>query len=123
MDRQRLFNDAYLGLKNQGFVQSGGQGEYGFECRYRGDNGCKCAIGHCIPDDKYNIAIEGVSADLDPVFAVLEEIYGKSNDDYDDNDNIFLLRLQWCHDTISDPERMKENLIEFANNHNLTIPS
>lgn len=31
----------------------------GRRCRYRGDNGTKCAVGHLIPDDKYSPSFEG----------------------------------------------------------------
>ena len=27
-------------------------------CMYRGDNGCKCAIGHLIPDENYKPSLE-----------------------------------------------------------------
>ncbi len=27
--------------------------EYGIYCAYRGDDGCKCAIGHLLPDEHY----------------------------------------------------------------------
>lgn len=32
------------------------------ECAYRGDNGARCAIGACIPDDQYQPWIEGLSS-------------------------------------------------------------
>lgn len=32
------------------------------ECLYRGPNGTKCAIGCLIPDDKYSILLEGLTA-------------------------------------------------------------
>ena len=31
-------------------------------CRYRGDNGTMCAVGCLIPDERYDISLEGFSA-------------------------------------------------------------
>lgn len=46
-DKQAMFNAAYIGLAGQGFERSFVEGE---GCMYRGRDGKKCAIGHCLPD-------------------------------------------------------------------------
>lgn len=55
---QKLFDRAVGGVLEQGtssikFSQYGGH-----ICMYRGDNGAKCAIGHLIPDSKYDEKME-----------------------------------------------------------------
>lgn len=35
--------------------------QHGFGCAYRGNGGRKCAAGQCIPDDKYDLSMEGAS--------------------------------------------------------------
>lgn len=56
MDKQEIFNIVYNGLKAQGFVKSV-LGEIK-RCAYRGDNDCKCAFGHLIPDEVYDKTLE-----------------------------------------------------------------
>jgi hypothetical protein len=50
--QQELFNEVYRGLASQGFLQSLAPGSTA--CRYRGDDGAKCAAGHLIPDEAYD---------------------------------------------------------------------
>ena len=109
---QDIFNRAYFGLASQGFALSSFSG--GGPCLYRGPNGLKCAIGHCIPDDRYNPKIEGLCVTLD-VLDLLDL------SDYVDVED--LQDLQWCHDEAKGAEAMKLNLYDFASDHDLTIPS
>lgn len=51
---QSLFETAARGC----FAQ-GKQSVQGYFCAYRGEAGCKCAIGHCIPDELYQTDMEG----------------------------------------------------------------
>lgn len=63
---------------------------YTVACRYRGDNGQKCAVGCLIPDDLYDTDMEGHSvSDLDVLFPMPDYIV----------DNMKMLsRLQTLHD-------------------------
>lgn len=54
MDRQKVFNIGVMGIISQGGPSMDVLGC----CRYRGDNGCKCIIGHLIDDSAYRSAIE-----------------------------------------------------------------
>lgn len=111
MDKQRLFNDAYLGLKKQGFAKS----IKGFQCLYRGPNGLKCAIGHCIPDERYDESFEGKKISSSGVYFIIEDEYGTV--DYD-----FIIRLQVCHDDSHSPEEMENSLHLLALDEKLSIP-
>ena len=64
-------------------------------CEYRAENGNKCAFGHLISDDEYQIAMEGYKAS----HAAKEFLNATrlSNDRLD-----FLNRLQHCHDRAAD---------------------
>lgn len=60
MTKQETFNLVVSALLAQGRPSVGVEPIGGFNrCRYRGDDGCKCAVGHLIPDDKYDPAMEG----------------------------------------------------------------
>lgn len=120
-NRQKTFNKAYRGLKAQGFKQAGRMkknydGEEAFDCQYRGDNGMKCAIGHCIPDSKYHNQLEGDGARSEKLCLVMGYKYGSG-------DAVWANDLQMIHDRNSQPELMQEALIAFAKAHELTVPA
>ncbi|MBB3997244.1 hypothetical protein [Aureimonas pseudogalii] len=125
---QEVFDDAYCGLAAQGFVKSTqklfaiGSDEYlHASCAYRGVDGRRCAIGHCIPDDLYTGKMEGASVGTSAsgfieAFEVFARLFGliSIND---------IRRLQDMHDGASSPGSMKDRLADFAQEHGLTIPS
>lgn len=111
--RQEIFDIAYRGLASQGFEKSvDGAGWYPL-CRYRGYNGRRCAIGWCIPDEKYNGDIEGTAADGDQV----RRAAGIRKRDIK-----FAKDLQGIHDDSRYPFELKKALAEFALERRLTIP-
>ena len=110
--RQDLFNTAYAGLKAQGFKQS--LDSYG-QCKYRGRGGLKCAVGHLIPDERYNSSFEGSGAASSDIAGMVG--VGPEND----NAAIFLIALQRAHDNCATPEQMQGNLREVAKKYELTI--
>ena len=59
MTNQEAFNVSVCGLLRQGqpSFKLTDDGRYR-RCKYRGRDGCKCAIGFLIPDDKYNLDCE-----------------------------------------------------------------
>lgn len=105
MTLQDYFTKAYLGLSSQGFVKS----SEGDRCLYRGPNGLKCAIGHCIPDYQYRFYFEGNSA------SNVLELNGPLA--------LKLNELQACHDFALSPEDMKSRLLTFAKIHDLEVPT
>lgn len=127
--QQETFNTVVLGIVKQGGPSRKPLEEpmTGSCCRYRDDEGRKCAIGQIIPDELYDPAIEG---------AVLWES-GQSNDDERGNklakiiamtghDTRLLSRLQVFHDSSGDgPEFMSSFLKlcrDYAATHNLIMP-
>lgn len=64
-NRQEVFNFVWAKLKEQGqpstYIKNPDLpvDSYSVSCRYRGDNDCKCAVGHLIPDDEYKSSLEG----------------------------------------------------------------
>ena len=81
MERQLAFNDALMGIMNQGelsFDEDGG-------CAYRSPNGNKCTIGHLIPDENYNPNLEGVGAGQPEVRRAIDEKYGYLGPDFTRN--------------------------------------
>jgi len=104
MTLQDYFTKAYHGLASQGFVKS----SEGGRCLYRGPNGLKCAIGHCIPDDEYRSSFEGGSASH---VLNIDNAFGWK-----------LNRLQICHDDAQSSEDMKSRLLAFAKHYGLEVP-
>ena len=120
-NRQRVFNKAYRGLKAQGFKRAVRvwtntyTGEQEFSCQYRAEDGKKCAIGHCIPDSKYDRGFEGGSATASGICKVMGYKYMS-------DDARWATDLQRAHDEGLTPAEMQQRLTEFANKHNLTVP-
>ena len=113
---QALFNAAYLGLKAQGFEKS----KDDINCLYRGPNGLKCAIGHCIPDERYDREMDNPDNDTSlgynpPVQAVLDDLYPG----YDLN---FACRMQRIHDDT--PGVIMQTCLEsLAREYDLEVPA
>lgn len=83
-------------------------------CRYRGDNGLKCAVGAIIPDEKYSGHIEGVIVYSEYIISCLPVRYrGKSSID-------FLAKLQKLHDQLP-VDLWKQRLEEIAKDENLVV--
>ena len=110
--RQDIFNTAYAGLKAQGFKQSlDGRGY----CRYRGEDGCKCAVGHLIPDERYNSSFEGSGVTYTPISSAA------GVEDIDDIN--FLREMQIAHDQNDLPQLMEAKLRTLAEKHGLMVPA
>lgn len=109
--RQEIFDLAWNGLKAQGFRRA--YGGIGVGCLYRGPDGMKCAIGHCIADERYDPEM-----DMCGQRSLAFRAAGVASEDYD-----FAIELQTVHDCGRRPEAMEDNLRRFASRHSLTIPS
>lgn len=113
---QQVFDDAYRGLAAQGFERSirrDANGAY-LGCAYRGSEGRRCALGHCIPDDRYNALVEEYVG----IFLV-PRMPGLFSSDISDR---ALSELQGRHDAAVTPGLMRTELAAFAASHDLTIP-
>lgn len=75
----------------------------GYSCRYRGDNGLKCALGALIPDEKYGSEMDGQIYYIDDLIVDLG--LTQSPD--------FLGKLQSIHDGYM-PEEWAARLSAFA---------
>ena len=119
MNRQEIFNKAYLGLQKQGFKRCMTPNSFADDaCQYRNEKGMACAVGHCIADEDYDESMEGLPAD-EP------EVYNRMKLDEPpiyDEDFAFLLELQACHDDSPEPDRMKKTLVSFAGQYDLNVP-
>jgi len=110
LNRQQLFDNAWNGLKSQGFVQcANDEGD----CKYRGDNGMRCGIGWSIPDERYSRSLEGRGVE-ERVVLLAASIRPFNQD--------FAGDLQNCHDNSYSPADMQARFIALAEKHRLTIP-
>ena len=116
-DKQKVFDIVAKHLLTQN-AQSKSKTGY---CKYRNENGLKCAIGVLIPDEVYSPKYEGTN-----ITSLLEVHHGArisrylkktfnviSYDDYN-----FCRNLQWVHDD-STPQYWRQYLETFADLHNL----
>jgi hypothetical protein len=131
MNRQEIFNQAYLGLKSQGFqksisIQSG-------SCSYRGKQDTKCAVGHLMLDEEYSPSYEGLNASSlvarcfdEKKYPKLHSFFERIGLDFGNPlDSMFLYGLQNAHDDADiddDGENLKKRLKNFADRYKLTIP-
>jgi hypothetical protein len=111
--RQEIFNAAYIGLHGQGWKKSTDGAESSPACMYRGKNGLKCAIGHCIADEDYVPHLEGRFVRSEGVLCAAKIALG---------DQLFAGEMQRQHDLASSAAEMKTRFEAFAKQHNLTIP-
>jgi hypothetical protein len=121
---QEQFNIAVKGLASQGFTLAKNQGG---ACMYRADKS-RCAIGWLIPDDKYDINIEGSALR----FSTTVQNAVMSDELRADERNLeFLCALQLVHDDLSwrattDPDSipsdLKASLCSFAYDFALELP-
>ena len=117
LTNQELFDKAYAGLKAQGFAraiitaitQSGNVAQ----CRYRGDDNKRCAVGHCIPEDKYDENMEGARG-----ARLLYRLEIITEDQFE-----FVDGLQRAHDNSTLPEMMQDRLRALAFEYDLTLPA
>lgn len=112
---QAIFNKAYKGLHKQGFKQSLFEENREY-CMYRGKNGFKCAIGHCISNKDYHPTMEGRSIHSETI------VESFLSDNFDKRLILLIGDLQDIHDYSSNPHLMKKRLHKFAKQHDLTIP-
>lgn len=88
----------------------------GIKCMYRNADGLKCAVGCLIPDDRYNKAHEGKSADHLVIVGMYTDLGITAA-------NAMLLEdLQYIHDEVS-PEFWEIRLVELAVKHQLEMPA
>lgn len=124
MNYQEMFNKAYIGLASRGFERSMINGIIG-RCLYRGFNGKKCAIGHCIPDELYDPEMDKPASNtfLADILRSIGFIYPNQSDHGGYRKRLdFAIALQSCHDKSKTPDAMKRRLHELATEHSLTIP-
>jgi len=109
--KQNLFNMMWNGLKGQGWIRS--LSDYG--CLYRGDDGRKCAIGHCISDQVANTWDDARYSSVAKILEGEGLTVSRIN---------FLSRAQLAHDKADDDDdgHMELEFRKFAKQHNLSIP-
>lgn len=118
---QAVFDKAWRGLQAQGFEQSMRPGSEDIEdfCAYRGEDGRRCAIGHAIPDDRYDPEVEGLPASACVNRGMLPDVFAApiGSEAYH-----FLNSLQMAHDTSPNSPLMERKLRSVADAYRLTIP-
>lgn len=123
MSIQEAFDKAVLGVVQQGDLAITAHGSCFYRSRSRNDNR-KCAIGHLIPDDKYNSDFEGRGAQYTTIAKLIKTIVDVSDVQYD-----IFVDLQRAHDysriNCNAAERIHSFITkttELAAKYRLTMP-
>jgi len=115
MNNQEAFDRALRGIRAQGYRQS----LTGTGCAYRGENGLKCAIGHCIDDDELARRMDiGHATSITALLNSAKHL--NLNTLFKDCDERLLLRLQHAHDRIRSPTPFEDEMSLIAAHHNLS---
>lgn len=124
---QEIFDTVWLGLKSQGFEGSFNTTECGPECAYRGEDGKKCAVGHLISDEDYQLDFEGYGFTEDETCSVDATIRVSAKVKREHRK--FVSDLQLIHDTCvrsyegtDIPDQIQKSMRDLAKRHELTIP-
>lgn len=122
MDKQAIFNTVW-----NHFIAEGNPPSISAEgrCRYRTEDGKKCAIGILIPDELYSEALEGSSAKGICDFADIRAAL----DVHDSTDINYLNQIQFAHDGAAADHRaefaqyVKVKMQEIGKDFGLDIPT
>lgn len=114
---QELFNTMWTGLSAQGWQRSVTAGGI---CKYHGEGGLKCAVGHCIPDELYSNKMEGGDV-YDAVLFLPED---DAAPEWADRGRVldFMADAQARHDHWANPEGMRQSFVYLADEYRLTVP-
>lgn len=129
LSRQEIFNLALNGIRAQNYKQSLNEGGH---CAYRGHDGLKCGIGHCIDDDLAHLMDKGTACGMTAIQFLLRE----DEEDFKSapalrrifriEDADFLANVQFAHDTMDQdyiqktPQEAFESAMEaVAENYSL----
>jgi hypothetical protein len=107
MDTQEAFTIMVTHLRQQGERSVNGA-----TCAYRGRDGQKCAVGPLIPDELYNVALEGYGVHCVALARVLPV----------DVDVEMLGAMQVVHDRMA-PEHWERGFADVAAAHELQLPA
>jgi hypothetical protein len=113
MTPQQAFTAAVCGLASQNWERSTRPHPIGINaCRYRGDDGRRCAVGWLIPDELYTEEMEGEAADG------VADLLGVT-----DRALVVLLEdMQDTHDTSRSYLSMREHFKRIADRYGLAWP-
>lgn len=116
--RQEIFNLAVRGLAAQGWKRSTDTILTGM-CRYRGANGCRCALGQAIDDADYDPEMEGKLPGMTIRGSRILRAVGL---DVSPESADWARALQHKHDMCDSPEAMRDAFFLFARSNDLTWP-
>lgn len=111
MNMQDTFNKAYIGMSKQNWEQCVLD-----DCPSYRSNNMKCIAGHLIPDEIYNVDMEGHSTNR-PKMIKLWDSLGM---DYKTKSMINVMQV--IHDNNKKPKDMKNAMEKLAFDLELTIP-
>ena len=108
MTNQEVFDTVCEHLAKQGRrARDGSPQNY---CCYRAPDGAKCAVGCLIPDDLYEVEMDGSGYSVAPLL----DHFPKFRKLFEGVDEYLLMRLQIAHDRSENLSDLHVNLIDTA---------
>ena len=108
MNNQEFFDKTLAHLKQQGVPSARGA-----SCLYRGPEGTRCAIGFHIPDDMYNLRMEGAGvSNLLQNYPELRHLFKGVSDE-------LMIELQGLHDNYLGTSYFEERVEKIAARYHL----
>lgn len=101
LSRQEVFNLALNGVRAQDYKQSVNKNGY---CAYRGNDGLKCGIGHCVDDDLALLMDQGTYSNIQYLLREDEEDFKGASElrqIFNTKDVAFLSEVQAAHDDMN----------------------
>lgn len=118
LTNQEIFDKALFGIRSQNYTLSM---KTGGTCAYRGKNGNKCAIGHCITD-QHAASWDNLSTGDYPSSSIRDVFWLKKNEYslfFEDSQIDFLASLQDIHDLIIDKDDFEKKMQNLASEYQL----
>lgn len=119
---QQVFDNALKGVRAQNYVVSKNARH---SCAYRGAGGLRCGIGHSIPDDLYDKAMDAPASHITSIIRHFDSMHNL----FKDCSKELLNKLQAAHDDIetspikSSGRNFERDMKEIAYMHGLNYTS
>lgn len=103
-EQLEIIEDAVRATFKQG-KRAGSRDDRGnFGCKYRGEGGTKCLVGHMIPDSEYKPSFDGQTVNVDSIVDYVPTLSPTFEGAVNSYARRQLSTLQGCHDEATDSD-------------------
>lgn len=116
--KQEIFDRVWDHFVVQGNPRS--VSDDGEDCRYRGRNGTRCAVGIFIDDADYDERMDALGGAFDSLFDLLD--HAPELRAFLHTHRVTLTELQRIHDLAPTESHLKIKLVDWARHNDLVVP-